>query len=141
MKEIIEEFKLINLMDKTAVFACFDEGMFTYMVDDDVLIHEISFHAEDTLLDKMKVSDLVNLKRLEYFDHRIFAKEGFGTDSQVLGYKQADLGIRKCWVEYSKDQKQWHINGGEVQFETNGFITVKEFNSLSEANAFINFMS
>ena len=72
LTEIMLYFKELKALDKRCAFACFDSDMFSYQIKIGDILHEITFIAEDTLLNKMTIRELLNLKKIEYFDLRSY---------------------------------------------------------------------
>lgn len=67
LNEAEKEFRLFKMYYSKCKFACFDSGMFTYEIKRGDLLYELSFICDDTLLNKMTVKDLLELKRITYF--------------------------------------------------------------------------
>lgn len=68
----IKEYLDLNKV-KTLNFACWADNMFTYNIQNKVHL-EITFilNNTETLLDKMSVIDLLNLKGITYFELRTY---------------------------------------------------------------------
>lgn len=73
LQEVEKEFRLVGIYYKKAKFACYSDGEFTYKIKHQNTIYEINFIADDTLLDKLTCKDLLELKRIEYYQVRIFS--------------------------------------------------------------------
>ena len=71
--EILEEIKHCNILHKYAKFMCYSDNIFTYHLIFEDLKHEFNIIAEsETFLDDMFVSELLDLKRVNYFEHTIY---------------------------------------------------------------------
>jgi hypothetical protein len=86
LNEFSKEMRLIKSYYKKAKFSCFDSDIFTYGLKQDNSYHEISFICDDTLLAKMTIKELTELKRISFFQHRIFDEKmnlihNFGTST------------------------------------------------------------
>lgn len=72
-----EYFKNKSMINKKCTFACFDENMISYHIKDiNGGFYELTFICEDTMLLKMTVKDLLNLKRITYFDINYYKESG-----------------------------------------------------------------
>ena len=83
---IMNDCKLADVWIKEASFVSYGDNVFTYECEDGSFIHEFSFISDDLLLDKMEICELLHLKNVKYFRHRVFLVEG---DRMMLktGYK------------------------------------------------------
>lgn len=75
LQEVEKEFRLNGIYYKKAKFACYDSNVFTYLVKHDNTTFEISFIADETLLDKMTCKELLELKRIGFYQVRIFTSD------------------------------------------------------------------
>ncbi|CAB4136398.1 hypothetical protein UFOVP584_51 [uncultured Caudovirales phage] len=73
LQQIEKEFRLVGIYYKKSKFACYSDGLFTYKLKHQNTIFEISFIADDTLLDKLTCKELLELKRIEFYQVRIFS--------------------------------------------------------------------
>jgi len=93
-KELKKEFEFINFSEaikkemllngiyyRKAKFQCFNDNMFTYGYSNHSTFFEFTFMCEDTLLDRMTIKSLLELKNIKWFDNRIFDKKTM----EVLG--------------------------------------------------------
>ena len=71
---------LMSELDDVTIFkfCCFNDGIITYGYTDDDMYFEISIIADDTLLAEMELIDLLELKRVEYFDVAVYQQCGDG---------------------------------------------------------------
>ena len=72
LSEIEKECRVCKIYYKKAKFACFNDSVFTYTVKHDNSMYEFSFICDDTLLSKMTVKELLELKRINSYAVRIF---------------------------------------------------------------------
>lgn len=72
LQEVEQEFRTVGIYYKKAKFACYSDGEFSYNIKHDKTLFEISFIADDTLLDKLTCKELIELNRIEYYGVRIF---------------------------------------------------------------------
>ena len=80
-EEVKKEMILNGVYYKKAKFQCFNDNMFTYGYSNHSTFFEFTFMCEDTLLDKMTIKELLELKKIVWFDNRIFDKK----TREVLG--------------------------------------------------------
>ncbi len=72
-KEIKEELNRENLLNRVANFESFTDGFFMfYLKDNNSITHEFLIKCDDTVLRDMTTYDLINLKRIEYFNHTVY---------------------------------------------------------------------
>ena len=84
LEEIKYEMVLNNVYYSKAKFACYSDGMLTYTYSNKNFLFEFTFICDDILLSKMTIKELLELKRIEYFDNVIFdikTKEVIGRKS------------------------------------------------------------
>jgi len=70
--KFIKEFKEIGHLKTKAKFKCYSDHVFSYGFEKRGEYHEINFICDDTILNKMTVEDIINLDRVEYFQHCIY---------------------------------------------------------------------
>ncbi len=75
-----EEFEDIllhvnKLLEEVALFECYNDSIATFSYLEDDLYHEFKFNCDDTFWRDMKISELLNLKRITYFAHDIYSKD------------------------------------------------------------------
>ena len=75
IEKVKTEMILSKIYYKKAKFQCFTDNMFTYGYSNHSTFYEFSFICNDTLLDKMTIKDLLQLKNVKYFENRIFCKQ------------------------------------------------------------------
>jgi hypothetical protein len=76
--QILNECSKNNILESNTVFECFNDRMFTYGIEKNNVYHEFTFQSEDTLLRELSVIDLLNLKRIKYFEHVVFLIDTIG---------------------------------------------------------------
>jgi len=74
-KEIKQECYLEGILNKTAHFECYSDNIFTYSIMNNNVRHQFSVIAEEFYLSEMQVIELINLKRVKYFEHSIEIKD------------------------------------------------------------------
>ena len=71
LEDAFKFFKDKGLLRSKVAFKCYDSSIFSYYLKcDDGFEYEINIISDDTLLDKMEILDLINMKRLEFFQYR-----------------------------------------------------------------------
>jgi len=75
LSEVEKEVRTVKIYYKKAKFTCYDSNVFCYEVKHDNTIFEFSFACDDTLLSKMTVKELLELKRISYYSFRIFDED------------------------------------------------------------------
>ena len=75
LDEVKKEMLLNNVYYKKAKFKCFDSNMFSYYYSNHSIIFEFNFICEDTLLDKLTVKEILELKRITFFESSLFDKK------------------------------------------------------------------
>lgn len=81
---IRKECEIANILHLVAKFTSYNDSIFGYeVVINDTEMHEFTFICDDTLLSEMKVEELLNLRRLAFFSHRVFI------DGECIGGKDA----------------------------------------------------
>ncbi len=75
-QRIKNEMDVQRVLDRLASFDCFYDGIFTYSLTKPGLYIQIQFVCEDDLLSEMEVSELLDLKRIEYFSLSYFTRVG-----------------------------------------------------------------
>ena len=85
---IKQELKIrdIDIYNQIAKFVCFSDNVFTYvytihMSELNTEKHEFCFICDDILLSEMTIENLLNLKRLSFFSHRVYLN-----DERIGGY-------------------------------------------------------
>ena len=81
IEQVKKEMILAGVYYKKAKFQCFNDNMFTYGYSNHSTFFEFTIMCDDTLLDKMTIKDLLELKNIQWFDNRIFCKQTM----EVLG--------------------------------------------------------
>jgi hypothetical protein len=81
IEQVKKEMILTGVYYKKAKFQCFNDNMFTYGYSNHSAFFEFTITCDDTLLDKMTIKDLLELKNIQWFDNRIFCKQTM----EVLG--------------------------------------------------------
>ena len=73
LKDIKEYFEVNKLLKDKLDFACWSDNMFTYNIESSIHL-EITFilNNTETLLDRMSIIDLLNLKGITYFELRTY---------------------------------------------------------------------
>lgn len=74
LEEIKKEMLLNNIYYKKAKFGCFGDNVFSYYYNNHTTIFEFSFICKDSLLDKMTIKELLELKNIVYFSSSIYDK-------------------------------------------------------------------
>jgi|LakMenEpi03Aug12_release.lakeMendotaPanAssembly.Ray.scaffolds.fasta_scaffold1201913_2 hypothetical protein len=78
-KNFVEQVKnemIINkIYYKKAKFQCYNDNIFTYAYSNHSTFFQFSFICNDTLLDKMTIKDLLELKNIQWFNNRIYCKQ------------------------------------------------------------------
>jgi len=74
LEEIKKEMLLNNIYYKKAKFGCFGDNIFSYYYNNHTAIFEFSFICKDTLLDKMTIKEILELKNITYFSSSIYDK-------------------------------------------------------------------
>jgi hypothetical protein len=75
IEKVKTEMILSKVYYKKAKFQCFTDSEFTYGYSTHSVFYEFTFICDDTLLDKMTIKDLLELKNVEFFQNRIFCKQ------------------------------------------------------------------
>jgi hypothetical protein len=73
---IMNDCKLAGIWEKEAAFASYSDNVFTYEYEDSDYLHEFSFIADDSLLEKLEVCELMHLRNVKYFQYRAFEIHG-----------------------------------------------------------------
>lgn len=81
MEEIKKELEKIGALNKYAKFVSFNDGVFTFEFNHKGCEHEFGIIHDCMVWDKMKVSELLSLNRIDYFMHTI------RLDGDVIGSK------------------------------------------------------
>lgn len=74
--EIVNECKLNGIMDKVANFHCYADEILTYQITHDNVKHEFNIIADSDFFRDELVSELLESKRVEYFEHAIYLLDG-----------------------------------------------------------------
>lgn len=78
-QDILRECKLSNIMRKKAYFQCFVDGIMEYELLDGNVKHVFNLWCDtENWLKDMEVEWLLDMKRVEYFEHAIFMKDSNG---------------------------------------------------------------
>lgn len=73
LSEFEKEFRKVGIYYKKCSFSCYESEVFTYSVKKDKTLFEISFICDDTLLKNMTCKELLDLKRISFYNVRIFS--------------------------------------------------------------------
>ena len=97
-KQIKREIIKINALNKYSQFECFSDNKATFKYIDGDVYHEFIIITDDSFDKSMLIFDLLNLKNISYFQHKIYIKnnnfyEKIGGLTWVLYYN--DNGIKK----------------------------------------------
>lgn len=72
--DIIQELKAEKILSEVARFECFDDSIATFSYTDADIYYEFNFVCDDTFFREMKISELLKLKRITYFNFGIYDK-------------------------------------------------------------------
>ena len=75
LEAVKKEMVLNNIYYKKAKFQCYSDGIFTYAYSTHSNMFEFSFICDDTLIDKMTIKELLELKNIKFYQNRIFDKK------------------------------------------------------------------
>ena len=75
LEEVKKEMLLNKIYYKKAKFSCFDSDIFTYSYSNHSIVFEFSFICDDTLLSKMTIKEILELKRILFFESSMFDKK------------------------------------------------------------------
>lgn len=75
LDEVKKEMVLNSIYYKKAKFSCFSDSIFTYSYSNHTTMFEFNIICEDTLLDKMTIKGLLELRRIKYFESSVYDKE------------------------------------------------------------------
>jgi hypothetical protein len=67
LNEAETEFRLFKMYYSKCKFVCYDSEIFTYEIKRGDITYELTFNCDDTLLAKMTVKEILNLKRIGFF--------------------------------------------------------------------------
>lgn len=71
---IKDHFKAIGLTNQILKFGCYSDNIFTFNHKNVIHELEVSFILEnDSILDEMTITDLLNLKTIKYFEFRSYS--------------------------------------------------------------------
>jgi len=74
-KYIISDLKQFDIINDVCTFECFTDGIATFSLIKDKFYHEFSFITDRDFMREMEVDELLTLKGLIFFGHRIFNYE------------------------------------------------------------------
>jgi len=75
LDEVKKEMILNKVYYSKAKFSCFSDNIFTYSYSNHSYLFTFDIICEDTLFDKMTIKDLLEIKRIGYFDNGIYDKK------------------------------------------------------------------
>ena len=84
--QILNECSKVKILNEECVFECYDQNMFTYSINKNNTYHEFTFVCEDTLIKYLTVQELLLLKNIKYFSHKIWLTDTNG-DLEQIGEK------------------------------------------------------
>jgi hypothetical protein len=101
--EVKKEMILNNIYYKKTKFGCYTDSIFSYYYKNHTTLFEFNFICDDTLLDKLTVKELLELKDITFFESTIYDQ----TNSDLLLSKKVysldnENGI-DLYNELSKD--------------------------------------
>lgn len=73
-KQVKREMMQINALNKYSQFECFSDNIATFSYIDGDVYHEFSIITDDNFDKSMLIFDLLNLKNISYFQHKIYIK-------------------------------------------------------------------
>jgi hypothetical protein len=74
-EKVRKEMLLNKVLYSSAKFECFTDNMFIYGYSNKNLYFQFTIICDDTLLSKMTINELLNLKRIKFFESKIFDKK------------------------------------------------------------------
>ena len=92
MKEIKKE--LSNLLNHKIKFRCYADGMFTFTMKLENVIHEINISAENSIIFRNEtVKELLEIEHITFFEHSIYIIDQDGNTEKLGGrvYNQKQL--------------------------------------------------
>jgi hypothetical protein len=112
IESVKKEMLLSKVYYKKAKFKCFSDNLFTYEYSDHSTAYEFSFICDDTLLDKMTIKDLLELKGVTYFDNRIFCRHTLDVLGATRYCKNDNIEEDEINHEINNGylSENWHIN-------------------------------
>tara|TARA_R110000765_G_scaffold84474_1_gene163410 strand:+ start:1427 stop:1747 length:321 start_codon:yes stop_codon:yes gene_type:complete len=73
--KIKEELELNNIIIKEFKLEVVQNGVIVFSLKDGDVLHNFSIIADDTFFSKMSALDLMNLKRVKFFNHVIYIND------------------------------------------------------------------
>jgi len=86
--EVKKEMILNKIYYKKAKFQCYTDKLFSYYYKNHSLLFEFNFICDDTLLDKLTIKELLELKNITYFENAIYDQT---KEEILLGRKKFSL--------------------------------------------------
>lgn len=80
-QDVFNEFSVCNILESNFNFECSDSNIFTFGLHHQDVYHEVNFKTDDTVMSEMTGLELINLKRISFFNHRVFLLEEDGKKS------------------------------------------------------------
>jgi len=80
LKDLKSELNRFGIFRDNAEFKSYADGIFSFYVNKNGLMHEFNIIADDVFLARMKVNELLNVNRVMYFEHN---KEAVGSAKSV----------------------------------------------------------
>ena len=77
-KKIYRELVVQDLLFEKVKFDCFADGVFTFSVIKGDVRNEFSFICDDMFTSEITALDILQLKRITYFQHGIYLREEGG---------------------------------------------------------------
>jgi hypothetical protein len=104
LEKVENEMKLANVFYKKAKFSCFSDGIFTYSYSNHTTLFEFNIIADDMFFDKMTIKELLEVKRIGYFDNGIYDKKTREKLSEVsyVGKNIEQENNKKLYNELTK---------------------------------------
>ena len=103
-QEIKKELQYAEIVNKSAKFDCYVDGIFCYYYKEDVyFLHEFSILCDDIMLADMPIIELLDLKRVQYFSHAVY--------DIAIPNSHEKLIIKKEWTEKDGEYLKDVLNG------------------------------
>lgn len=112
LEEIKKEMLLNNIYYKKAKFGCFGDNAFSYYYNNHTTIFEFSFICNDTLLDKMTIKEILELKNITYFSSSIYDKL---TMSRTRENKSFSFNINQAGVDLFNELTENLAQGDKLE--------------------------
>ena len=117
LEEIKKEMLLNNIYYKKAKFGCFGDNIFSYYYNNHATIFEFSFICKDSLLDKMTIKELLELKNIVYFSSSIYDKS---TMNRIRENKSFSLNANQAGIDLYNELTENLFQGDKLEALNNG---------------------